>query len=342
MKNLLLLSILSANLLGFESFNYVNKNYKFTSQKELKANYFPTISPYYYAQKMHYFKSFDGLNIAYKIFEVQNAKATIVISSGRTEGMLKYQELIYDLNRNGYSVYIHDHRGQGNSERLLEDSQIGHVVKFENYVLDMHQFVKEIVHKDKKLILLGHSMGGAIASLYVEEYPNDFDALVLSSPMHQPDLIASSITNFACNIIEKRQHDIDRYIIGEKSYDNGSVAFNENLLTHSNIRYEISKIAFDIEPSTKIGGPSVRWIQEACLGSEKSVQNANKITIPVLLIHAQNDMIVNSKPQKEFCKNAGNYCKGIQIDGAYHEILVEDDHMRDKALTAILDFISKL
>jgi len=342
MKNLLLVFILFPNLFGFESFNNVNKNYKITSETELRANYFPIISPYYYAKKIQYFKSFDGLNIAYRVFEVKDAKATIVISSGRTEGMVKYQELIYDLNRNGYNVYIHDHRGQGNSERLLKDSQIGHVVKFENYVLDMHQFVSTYVKKDRKLILLGHSMGGAIASLYAEEYPNDFEALVLSSPMHQPKLITSSISNFACSLIEKREVDIDRYIVGGKSYDDSDVAFKENILTHSEVRYGISKIAFDIEPEAKIGAPSVRWVKEACLGSARSVKNASMIRIPILLIHAQNDIVVNSEPQEVFCKNAGDYCKGIQIDGAYHELLVEEDHMREKTLTAILDFISKI
>jgi len=342
MKNLVLVFILTANLFGFESFNYVNKNYKVTSSTELKANYFPTISPYYYSKKIQYFKSFDSLNIAYKIFEVKDAKATIVISSGRTEGMLKYQELIYDLNRNGYTVYIHDHRGQGNSDRLLSDSQIGHVVEFKNYVLDMHQFVREIVKKEKKLILIGHSMGGAIASLYVEEYPNDFDALVLSSPMHQPYVISSSIADLMCNLIEKRHDNIDRYIVGGKSYDDNNVAFRDNMLTHSKVRYKMSKIAFDIEPNTKIGAPSVRWIQQACLGSAKSVQNASKIRIPILLIHAQNDKIVNIEAQEEFCNNASIYCKGIQIDGAYHELFVEEDYIREKALTAILDFISKI
>ena len=342
MKTILLTLILLCNLIAFESFNNINKKYKITSEKELKNSYFTKISPHFYTQKIQYFKSFDNLNIAYRIFEVHNAKANIVISSGRTEGMLKYQELIYDFNRNGYSVYILDHRGQGNSERLLADSQLGHVVDFENYVKDMKQFVSLHLPKDKKRILIGHSMGGAIASLYVEQHPNDFDGLVLSSPMHQPDIIFSSITDVACNLILLRKKNINRYAVGEKSYDEVSHQFKDNKLTHSKIRYEISKIAFDIEPDTKIGGPSVRWLREACSASAKSVEEASKITIPVLLLQAQNDVIVNKKPQNQFCKNVGDNCKAYQIDDAYHELFVEKDSVREKALTAVLDFISKI
>ena len=44
-------------------------------------------------------------------------KGAIVLVSGRTESMLKYKEVAYDLFRNGWSVYIHDHRGQGLSDR---------------------------------------------------------------------------------------------------------------------------------------------------------------------------------------------------------------------------------
>jgi len=340
MKIVLLTLTLLSTLFSFESFNYVNKNYYITSSKELKASYFPIISPYFYEHKLNFFKSHDNLNIAYKIFLVKNAKASIVISSGRTEGMVKYQELIYDLNKNGFNVYILDHRGQGYSSRLLSDPQIGHVNKFENHVRDMHYFVSNIVKKEKKRILLAHSMGGAIASLYVEEYPKDFTALVLSSPMHQPDIIASSLTNIACDIIEKIQKDIDRYILGEKSYDDKVHLFSTNVLTHSELRFEIGKIAYDIEPKTKIGGPSVRWVAEACRASKRSVLNAGKIKIPTLLLQAQNDKVVNAEPQNEFC-TANKFCVGYQIDEAYHELFIEKDTIRAKALSAVLDFISK-
>lgn len=342
MKQLFLVFALLTSLSGFESFNYVNKSYKITSEKKLKENYFSLISPYYYSKKLHYFKSLDGLNIAYKLFPVKNAKANIVISSGRTEGMLKYQELIYDLNQNGFGVYIWDHRGQGNSDRVLKDLQLGYVKKFNNYVLDMEQFVQNYVPKNVKRILLGHSMGGAIASLYVESHSKEFDALVLSSPMHQPELISSGLTTIACELIEKRSRNIDKYIVGTSSYDDSTEKFEDNLLTHSKVRYKVTKIAFDIEPKAKLGGPSVRWVAQACLGSKKSVEEADKIQVPTLLLHAQNDKIVNKKPQELFCKNASPYCMGYQIDGAYHELLVEEDSIREKVLTAILDFISKI
>ena len=342
MKFLLLLLFFLNSLFAIESLGKDKNSYQFTSELELQKNYFTIISPYFYKHKLHYFTSYDSLKIAYRIFLVDNAKAAIVISSGRTEGMLKYQELIYDLNQNGFSVYILDHRGQGNSERMLKDTQVGYIDDFEDYVKDLHQFVNAYVDKDIKRILVGHSMGGAIASLYVEEYQNDFDGVVLSSPMHKPNLIGDSLSNLACEIMEFRENDVKRYVIGEKSYDNSSLIFKDNVLTHSKIRYDISKIAYNIEPSTKIGGPSVRWVKEACRASEISVYNARKITVPLLLLQAQEDKVVLKKPQDEFCRNSYKVCKKYKVYGAYHELFVEKDSIRTEVLTQILDFISKI
>lgn len=114
----------------------------------------------------------------------------ILLVNGRVEGYLKYQELAWDLWRQGYSLYLIDHRGQGLSDRLLADKEKGYVADFDDYVLDLKQFHDDVILADKpaKLFLLAHSMGGAISARYLERWPDDIKAAVLSSPHdgHQP------------------------------------------------------------------------------------------------------------------------------------------------------------
>ena len=342
MKFLFFTLILLAQLYSFESWHYENKNYILTDEKALEVKYDSVISPYFYKHKLHFFTTPDNLTIAYKIFLVKDPKARIVISSGRTEGMVKYQELIYDLNQNGYDVYILDHRGQGYSQRLLQDIHKGYVDNFFHYVDDLKFFVDNFVPKGKKRILLAHSMGGAIASLYVEKYPDDFNALILSSPMHKPFMLTPDMSPFLCRRMITKEKNLKEYVVGTKAYNILETSFEENDLTHSKIRFEIMKKAYAKEPATRVGGPTKKWLKEACRWSAYSIEKANLIKIPVLLLQAQNDTAVTAKAQEEFCKNVGKTCQGIMIENAFHELFIEEDFVRKKALSAILDFIVKI
>ena len=255
--------------------------------------------------------------------------------------MVKYQELIYELNAHRYNVYILDHRGQGYSQRLDKNSTLGDVNSFNDYVKDMHFFVKKFLPKSEKNILLAHSMGGAIASLYLEKYTNDFQALLLSSPMHQPNILGSLFSGKICQVIEKREKGLSRYIKNLKSYDEALVSFEENTLTHSALRYKIMKIAFDINPETKVGDPTIHWVSEACSASLQSVTHAEKITIPILLLQAKDDEIVLLSAQDQFCKRAKR-CHLEKIEGAYHELFIEKDSIRTHVIKLLLAFIEKV
>src|SRR4051812_44355355 len=65
----------------------------------------------------------NAATIQYMAFTQSVPSTAIVISTGRTESFIKYKELIWDLWQLGYSVFIHDHRGQGLSSRLLADEK---------------------------------------------------------------------------------------------------------------------------------------------------------------------------------------------------------------------------
>lgn len=133
-----------------------------------------------------YMKSADGTRIHYGYVTTPVAKAAIVISHGFTECMPKYYEMIYYFAKAGYSVYMVEHRGHGFSERSVSDMSMVTVNSFDDYVSDLDMFIREIVMKRegrRPLYLYGHSMGGAIAALYLEKHPEVFTKAVLSSPM---------------------------------------------------------------------------------------------------------------------------------------------------------------
>jgi len=83
------------------------------------------------------FTGVGNLKIRYVRFTSPQHRRVILVVPGRIESYIKYPELAYDLFMCGYDVVILDHRGQGRSERLLEDSHRGHVVEFGDYVDDL-------------------------------------------------------------------------------------------------------------------------------------------------------------------------------------------------------------
>ncbi|MGK0377593.1 MAG: lysophospholipase [Patiriisocius sp.] len=127
--------------------------------------YIEEIESFYERGKEGHFLGKDSVQIYCNIFkQADTEKPAILISSGRTEAVIKYKELIFDLYNNGYSVYINNHRGQGLSGRITEELDMGYVDIFQFYIDDMKCFydnmLKESNHKKK--YLLAHTLGGAI------------------------------------------------------------------------------------------------------------------------------------------------------------------------------------
>jgi len=295
------------------------------------------------------FRTDDGLTIRGMSFIQPDRKSAIVISSGRTESFIKYKELIYDLWIEGFSVFIIDHRGQGLSDRILPDEnkrQMGYVQNFNDYVNDLKQFYSQFVQptEHRHNMLLAHSMGGCIASLYLETFTHDFDAAVLSSPMDELALgffphLATAIVDFDDLIGRDAEYAPD-----QKGYDDNEV-FSDKCLTHSEVRWSLARQEYAENPAAKLGGPSVLWVKRALEAATNARHDASKVEIPTLLLQAGADTIVKPAGQAEFHDRLEQARPGLskfeRIDGARHEMFMESDSYRRHALNLIIDFFKK-
>ena len=130
--------------------------------------------------------TYDGMELQYYYCVRKPSRATVVAVHGFCEFFGKYHELLYDLWSEGFSFFFLEQRGYGLSERENDDPETVYVRTFREYVKDLHFFMEEVVRKkapDQVQLLFAHSMGGAVGARYLEMYPEDFAAAVLSSPM---------------------------------------------------------------------------------------------------------------------------------------------------------------
>ncbi|NRF67493.1 alpha/beta fold hydrolase [Aquincola sp. S2] len=279
----------------------------------------------------------------------------VVISSGRTEHYGKYKELIHDLWRQGYSVYIHDHRGQGVSGPP-DLRPRGHVENFDQYVDDLNRFLEKVVKKEQtertKLFLLGHSMGGGIGIRFLEKYPGTVNAAAFSSPMLAPNtgmLPVGLICPFMRATAWLRS---EQYVLGEGPPSNPPTAYDspENIFTTSPARFKA--LLVDGVGEHRLGGPTRKWLAEACRASSAMLADAGAITEPVMIVRSPTDEAVLPEAQDKFCevlKQARNPCHGddaepqkpISLRGAKHELFIEHDKYRTVALKHVLDFFAR-
>jgi lysophospholipase len=302
------------------------------------------IKPFWQSVVPQQLKLSDGHTLHYVLIVPAVVKATVVVVNGRTESYLKYQELAYELTQQGYQVLMFDHRGQGLSARLTDHPHKGHIEDFQQYIDDMHQLVSRVVQRDSQvpLYLLGHSMGGAISTLYLQQHPDVFQKAALSAPMHgirgtlvydEQDAcrLASTVTLFST----------EGYAgFADKPYTAGP--FETNELTGSPQRYQWMQNLYQDHPQLQLGGATWGWLDQACAVLPVIQQQVDKIKIPVLVLQAQLDTIVSAHAQQEFCTALANNPRsgcigGLQlIKGAKHELLFEQDDVRRQALDKVL------
>ena len=119
---------------------------------------------------MPYAKSKDASKIYYETFGDESLYPIILIHPIGGNIDIWEHEIQFILKK-GFRVIAYEIRGHNRSS-------IGGKRDFNLYDLseDLHMLVEEL--KIKKCTLVGHSIGGAIASLYAKQHPHNVDAII--------------------------------------------------------------------------------------------------------------------------------------------------------------------
>ena len=337
---------LLSSALTFAGNHMENNPYGLTTEAELSDTFNSKINAFWTKNAMSdSLQGVDNKRLHTVSIKTGNANA-IVISQGRNESVLKYKELAFDLNRQGYDLYLIDHRGQGFSERLGGDRYHGHVTHFQDYVDDLNGYILslDLANHYQHNYLLAHSMGGTISALYLEQYKHPFQAAILLSPMMSinlgsiPSMVAKILTSGGaalCSWFSRQAC----YVFGGEKYQ--PKTFIGNDVTTSEVRFNASQNTFTAFPETQLGDASMRWVAQSLSATRQAVDSANKINIPILLVQAGADKVVTDSGQNQFFKNL-TQCQAKQsltIPNAKHEIYLEKDQSRLAALNAALKFL---
>ena len=252
---------------------------------------------------------------------ISSPKAVIVIAHGLGEHSGRYKHVAEFLNQHGYSVVALDHQGHGQSV-----GQKGHIESFENYIADLFDFI-ELTKKDnqdKEIYLLGHSMGGLIATGYVLRYSNVDKVIISAPPYGVPGKSAqmqlkigaflgkflpktSTSNNLDASTVCSTKSVVDAYIADELVHDKITLGWGKAFLDEQNyIRKHIAEIE-----------------------------------LPLLMLLPQADVITDPIVTDYYFKQMPQNNKSIKYyPDSFHEVLNEEVD-GPKALQDIVDWLAK-
>ena len=275
-------------------------------------------------------KSFDGTPIQYYYAINPKPRGSMVMLHGFCEFIGKYREMLYTFFQAGYNVFFYEQRGHGRSGKVTDNGTI-HVKDFSEYEKDLKflldhkilpmlgQTLPEDVRREHPLFLFGHSMGGAVSALFLEDYPEYFDAAVLSSPMcrmNTGDLAPWKIS--AMMLYTKLFHQQKKPLFGKSGFDPDE-SF-EDSCGDSFARFDYVLRQRRNYPEYQTGGTTLGWSSASIRSSKRMLKNAGKIAVPVLLLQAGEDTLVENDAQDAFAE-AADQVQIVRIENAKHELM---------------------
>jgi lysophospholipase len=286
-----------------------------------------------------------GLRVRFASWQpvLRERRGTICIFPGRAEFIEKYFEAVGELRRRGFAVAILDWRGQGGSSRLTRNPLKGHINDFAEYEEDLAHFMKAVVLPDcpAPYFALAHSMSAMVLFSASTKRGCWFTRMVMTAPMVKiADLpmpeklcrqVADGLTMFGFG---------KQPVPSEKERFHQHQAFDGNTLTSDRERFMRNLSVLQAAPELAIEAPTIGWLRAAleAIQRVRAEKFPPRIRVPVLMLAASDDRIVDSKAIEEYAARlrAGSQ---IVLRGSRHEILQERDSIREQFWAAFDAFI---
>lgn len=301
-----------------------------------------TASPYLACRRTEcFFAGYDGKPLFAVCYRADAPRAAVVISHGFTESCERYDELAYYLLKNGYTVFIPEHRGHGQSYREVNSLTLTHIDRFSEYVDDFEAYIDTVVRKewDGPLHLFAHSMGGAIAVLYMLRHPTAIQKAVLNAPMIGVSTgpLPIPLARAICRLF---------MLIGkgaERSFTSSEYTGKEPFETScssSAARYEYYAQKKRSTDYLQNHSPTYNWIYES-LGVTRAIfrpQGLEHIATRVLLFSSPNDNMVRQEPQRALVARLP-HAEFQLIENSKHEIFSSADEVLLPYLQRLICFL---
>ncbi|MDU8886281.1 lysophospholipase [Yeosuana sp. MJ-SS3] len=266
------------------------------------------------------FKLYDT-DLFGQYWQPEITKKVIVLVHGMVEYASRFEEsVIKHLIKNKIAVIAFDQFGHGRTR-----GKRGHCPSYKA-LLESVEFVIEKAKKlfpNKPIVLYGHSMGGNLVINYVLRQNHNVIGVIATSP-------------FLRLAFEPPKWKVTLGELLLKIWPSLTLPSELEVEAISRDINEIEKYKNDALVHDKISAMFAFPVIEA---GEWAIENANKLDVPMLILHGTGDRITSHKGSEIFSAKTGNASLKLFKDG-YHEL--HHDLCRDEFIETVLNWLNKV
>ena len=246
-------------------------------------------------------------------------RAVLLIVHGLAEHSGRYANVVEYLVPRGYVVYTFDHLGHGRSS-----GKRAHVRRFGDYAATLHTCLGTVRDRYPGLptFAFGHSMGALITAYYVLDHPTDLDGIILSGMSAQ---MPEDITPATLLLAKALSALVPKAPV--------------QALESAHISRDLTVVqAYVNDPLVHTRPITARTGVELLKAQARVMTEAQRITLPVLMVHGGNDQLCPLAGARSFYEVIGSADKRLKVyEGLYHEVCNEPE--RALVLSDINDWL---
>ena len=249
----------------------------------------------------------------------------VQIIHGFGEGLIHYDGIAKYFADNMYACVIHDQRGFGDMRDMphKQKKRARGVTPGYRYLLEDIKTVRGKIdtwYSGLPVVLFGHSMGGNLAVNHLLENEGGYTKAILEAPWFR---LYKPLPNFATTVAK---------VVGKAS-SNVTIPAHINIDNISRNKDITEKLRNDGIYHNRM---SLRLYSEVVEAGEYAIDNANKISIPTLLMCPGGDKIVCPNAIREFAARANDNVVLVEYPDAYH--CLHADIINRDVMAAVLGF----
>ncbi|THF73057.1 alpha/beta hydrolase [Cohnella fermenti] len=235
-----------------------------------------------------------------------NARAFVGLVHGMGEHSGRYSHVAEMLVREGCIVWAFDQYGHGRTP-----GKRGHTPDYDALLQGPEYLLAETARRYPGLpaFLYGHSMGGNVTLNYLLRRKPAIVGAIVTGPWLKLAFNPPPLQAIIGRVVERIY----------PQYTNHRPLVAERLTSDPEM---IRRIA---EDPAGHGYITARFFFSVSRAGHWAIANANRLEVPVLLMHGDDDKVTSLEASRQFAEKAGRLCKLVEWPGYRHELHNESE-----------------